>query len=147
MITQFINQDKIYLLITQFINQDKFKNISFDKKCEIIHVSRKTLFNYRSKDMTEQSQKKRMKAKGRRPKLSEEEINEFFKQCKEKRVLKLAVTTKWAIQMIKQITKNAWEPCYSTVSKIFNKHGWRRRKSQKRSPFSDPQNKHEKIDK
>lgn len=58
-----------------------------------------------------------MKAKGRRPKLSEEEINEFFKQCKEMRDLKLAVTTKWAIQMIKQITKNAWEPCYSTVSK------------------------------
>ena len=39
------------------------------------------------------------------------------------RDLKLAITTKWAIQMIKQITKNAWEPCYSTVSKIFNKHG------------------------
>lgn len=141
---------KAKYLITQFINQDKFKNISFEKKCQVIHVSRKTLFNYRHKDMSEESQKSRAKAKVRPPKLTEEEYNEFFERCSELRNLKLAVTSKWAAKEIEKITAESgkpWEPCYSTIANIFISNGWHRRKSQKRSPFSDPGNRDEKISK
>ena len=149
---KFFNENfltpKAKLLITKFISQERFKNISFEKKCAIIHVSRKTLYNYRSKDMSEESQKIRNKAKGRPRKLTTMEYNEFFVRCSEYRSLKLAVTSKWASKIIKEITAksgNEWEPCYSTISNIFASKGWHRRKSQKRSPFSDPGNRDEKI--
>ena len=80
-------------LITQFINKDKFKKITLEKKCEIIHISRKTLFHYRTKDMTEEKQKQRIKSRGRHPKLSDSDLIKFFKECEEMRSYKLAVTT------------------------------------------------------
>lgn len=40
------------------------------QKSNLIHIFRKTLFNYRSKDMSEKSQQQRNENKGRNPKLS-----------------------------------------------------------------------------
>ena len=135
--------------IKSFVERPKYSKLSLDKKCAIINIARKTLYNYNKKDMLPKKQIERNKNKGRDPKLTEEELNLFIQKCKEMRDEKVAVTTKWARKIIKGITKengHEWMPCKSTVSYIFRKNGWHRRKSQHRNPQSDPDDKDEKIE-
>lgn len=135
--------------IKSFVGRPKYSKLSLDKKCAKINIARKTLNNYNKKDMLPKKQIERNKNKGRDPKLTEEELNLFIQKYKEMRDEKVAVTTKWARKIINEITKeNGHElmPCKSTVSYIFRKNGWHRRKSQQRNPQSDPDDKDEKIE-
>lgn len=90
--------------ITNFVNQKKKKNedTSLDKKCEIIHISRKIFYHYRNKDKNEKSQQIGQNEKGRNQKTIKWGLRIFFNECKELRNLKMAITTKWA--KIKLIT-------------------------------------------
>lgn len=90
------------------------------------------------------SQNERNENKGRNQQLSDEEYQIFIQKCTEKRNSKMAVSTKWAqntIQKIKKKFNHEWFPCETTISNIFKRNGWKHRKSQKRSPLSDPDNK------
>ena len=119
------------------------------KKCKVINISRKTIYNYVNKDMNIEKQQMRNKKKGRKTKLSREENDMFIQKCREMRDLKIAVSSKWAQSTIKLITRqngHEWIPSMSTIGNIFRKNKWHHRKSQKRSPMSDPDDKFEKIE-
>lgn len=136
--------------IKNFITNEKYSKLSLDDKCEIINISRKTLYRYNRKDMSPKAQKERNQKKGKTPKLTEDQLREFLSKCRELRDSKVAVSTKLARKLIKQITSisgKPWLPCQSTISNIFRKNGWKRRKSQLRDPMSDPVDKEQKIEK
>ena len=100
--------------------------------------------------MNIEKQQMRNKKKGRKTKLSREENDMFIQKCREMRDLKIAVSSKWAQSTIKLITRqngHEWIPSMSTIGNIFRKNKWHHRKSQKRSPMSDPDDKFEKIEK
>ena len=136
--------------IKEFVSRKKYSKLSLEEKCDIIYISRRTFTNYKKKDMSQKCQSNRNLKKGRTPKLTKEQTTLFLQKCREMRDSKLAVTSKWARKIIKQITSESgieWCPCRSTISNIFLKNGWHRRKSQSRNPQSDPDDKDAKIQK
>ena len=136
--------------IFNFINQDKYSRLPLKQKCDIINISRKTIYNYQKGKMNVDSQIKRSQKKGRKQTLTEQEKTLFIEKCREKREAHLAVTTKYAQKLIEKITTkfgHKWKPCETTVGNIFKECNWSNRKSQKRHPQSDPIDKPNKIKK